>query len=74
MTPDTSEPTNEEPRKPSVADIPDVELLRRIVGRKGYGRKQPRWVRVMNRFSLGSTYARQLCCRFGFDPDEQVGA
>ena len=58
----------------SVNDIPDVELLRRAVGRRGHGRKEPRWVRVMDRFSLGSTYARQLCRRFGFDPDEKVGA
>lgn len=58
----------------SVNDIPDAELLRRCVGRKGHGRKEPRWVRVMDRFLLGSTYARQLCRRYGFDPDEKVGS
>lgn len=57
----------------SVNDIPDAELLRRILGRKGYGRKEPRWVRAMRLFALGSTYARQLCRRFGFEPDEMVG-
>lgn len=61
-------------RNGSVNDIPDSELLRRAVGRKGHGRKEPRWVRVMDRFALGSTYARELCRRYGFDPDEKVGA
>lgn len=56
-------------------DIPDEELLRRAVQQaratrsRGY---QPRWVAVMDTFLLGSTYAWQLCQRFGFDPDEKV--
>lgn len=61
----------------SVADIPDEELLRRAVcsardrsARKGY--RHWRWVAVMDTFALGSTYAQQLCQRFGLDPDEEV--
>jgi hypothetical protein len=61
----------------TVSDIADNELLRRAVNgararqyRKGC--KHPRWVAVMDAFSLGSTYAVQLCRRFGLDPDEQV--
>lgn len=56
--------------------ISDEELLRRAVRsarQKKYGHvKHPRWVGVMDSFSLGSTYARNLCRRFGFDPDEMV--
>lgn len=70
----TPTPTN---REPSVADIPDDELLRRAVTtalsrehRKGM--KHPRWAAVMSAFMLGSTYAHQLCARFGLDPSEQV--
>lgn len=58
----------------SVADIPDHELLRRAVLSftpvKTGGR--PRWSAVMRRFQLGSTYANQLCERFGVDPDTMV--
>lgn len=57
----------------SVNDIPDAELIRRALRFSRRGRKSPRWVRVADRFALGSTYARQLCRRFGFDPDEEVG-
>jgi hypothetical protein len=32
----------------------------------------PRWVAVMDAFSLGSTYARQLCAHFDLDPHEMV--
>lgn len=59
--------------EPSVNDIPDAELIRRALQFSNYGRKKPRWVRVMDRFALGSTYAHQLCRRFGFDPEEKVG-
>lgn len=38
--------------------------------RKGY--RHPRWVAVMDAFSLGSTYAAQLCRRYGLDPNETV--
>jgi hypothetical protein len=56
----------------SVADTPDAELLRRVV--RSVIRKRPRrhefaWVAVMEAFGLGSTYAAQLCRRFGIDPD-----
>ena len=61
----------------TVADISDAELLRRAVRaardrdhRKGY--KHPRWVAVMDAFSLGSTFARQLCRRLDLNPDEMV--
>ncbi len=58
----------------NVSNISDDELLRRAVTTaraKGRG-YQPRWVGVMDRFLLGSTYAMQLCRRFGLDPDEKV--
>jgi hypothetical protein len=64
-------------RTGTVADIPDDELLRRAVMsarnrqyRKGFA--HPRWNAVMDVFILGSTYAVQLCRRFGLDPDEAV--
>lgn len=56
-----------------VNDIPDAELLCRVLRRRGRGRKMERWVRTMDEFILGSTYAQQLCRRFGCDPDEKVG-
>lgn len=59
----------------SVADIPDEELLRRAVTSARSNRSrgyQPRWFAVMDAFLLGSTYAHQLCVRFGLDPDERV--
>jgi len=58
-----------------VNSIPDNELVGRAVRecRNGRGRsKVPVWAKVGDRFLLGSTYARQLCRRFGVDPDEQV--
>lgn len=61
----------------TVASIPDEELLRRAVETArarpvGRRKPQPRWVAVMGAFMLGSTYAHQLCRRFGLDPDEEV--
>lgn len=62
--------------KSHVSAIPDEALLRRAVGNarsnKCGRRKHPRWVAVHEAFSLGSTFAHQLCERFGFDPDEEV--
>lgn len=58
-----------------VNDIPDAELLGRAVRkctRLGRKPKVPRWTVVADRFCLGSTYAAQLCRRFGVDPDEMV--
>ena len=64
---------NPEPR--DVSSIPDCELLRRAVNsaRSPNTRgKHRRHVAVMHAFGLGSTYAWQLCQRFGIDPDELV--
>jgi len=57
-----------------VNDIPDAKLLSQVVRnvRAQRGRKQLRWVAIMDLTALGSTYARQLCRRFGMDPDEEV--
>lgn len=63
------------PKRGDVSDIPDTELLRRAVAgalnRRTRG-AHTRLEAVMDAFALGSTYARQLCARFGFDPDEMV--
>jgi hypothetical protein len=60
----------------SVSSIPDSELLERAVkSARANGpmrRAAPRWVAVMDNFQLGSTYAWELCRRFGLDPDEMV--
>lgn len=61
----------------TVDDIPDDALLKRAVANarsRGHrkGVKHARWVAVMDSFALGSTYARQLCRRFGLNPDEEV--
>ena len=61
----------------SVNSIPDADLLARAVAsarsrRHNKGHKHPRWVAVMDAFSLGSTYAAELCRRFGIDPEEEV--
>ena len=59
----------------SVADIPDAELIERALRTARPRRRigaQPRWSAVMDVFMLGSTYAAQLCRRFGLDPDEMV--
>jgi hypothetical protein len=61
----------------SVTDMDAAKLIGRAVGsarardsRKG--QKHPRWVAVMDTFSLGSTFAHELCRVHGFDPDELV--
>ena len=62
-------------RSGSVDDIADAAMLERVVrnARPPRGRrKSPRWVAVMELTALGSTYATQLCRRFGMDPDEIV--
>jgi hypothetical protein len=54
-------------------DMPtDEELLRRAVTNARAGRQFYRWEGVMEVFALGSTYAADLCRRFGLDPDEKV--
>ena len=35
--------------------------------------QRPRWAAVKDATGLGSTAARELCTRFKFDPEEQVG-
>lgn len=36
------------------------------------GKKHPRWVGVMDCFALGSTYSKELCEKFGLNPEEEV--
>lgn len=61
-------------RTRTVASIPDEELLRRAVknARPHQGRKAPLWSAVMDTFLLGSTFAHQLCLRFGEEPERTV--
>ena len=54
----------------SVNDIPDDELVRRAIAACKPKSGRPRWSIVSGTFCLGSTYAAQLCRRFGYDPDE----
>ena len=62
--------SNEKPER-GVADIPDAELLRRVVWHvtRKPRREEFAWAAVMKAFGLGSTYSAQLCRRFGVDPD-----
>ncbi len=54
----------------TVADIPDAALLDRVMRNlPRRPRRQPAWARVGDMFALGSTYSKQLCARFGIDPD-----
>lgn len=59
----------------AVNDIPDAQLLewavRNARSHHRRGRHQ-RWVAVMEVFGLGSTFAADLCRRYGLDPDEMV--
>lgn len=54
-----------------VNDISDAELLGRAVRNCKPKIGDPRWSAVSARFALGSTYAAQLCRRFGVDPHER---
>ena len=57
-----------------VSAISDADLVERAVRNAHAGRRRSeRWVHVMEAFALGSTFATQLCHRFGLDPDETVG-
>lgn len=63
----------------SVNDVPDNVLLGRAVRgirnvRGGRRPKVVRWSVVAERFALGSTYAAQLCRRYGVEPDEIVNS
>ena len=56
-------------REASVRDIADSELVRRVIYGLKPTRNFPLWVRVMDIFCLGSTYATQLCHIHGANPD-----
>ena len=58
-------------------EVSDDRLLLRAVANSRCRRiseavEHPRWVAVMDTFAVGSTYARLLCHRFGYNPDELV--
>ena len=56
-----------------LSEISDAVLLRRAAeNARPRQRREARWVVVMNLFGLGSTYAHELCARFGLDPDEVI--
>lgn len=63
-TPDPQQPAD-------VSSIPDAELIRRALASfrpvRSHGGIQL-WSKAMTLFGLGSSYARQLCVRHGFDP------
>lgn len=58
-------------REGSVEDISDAQLVERAVRNARRCSGGPMWGAVMEAFGLGSTYAAQLCSRFGVDPYEQ---
>ena len=56
----------------TVSDIPDAELLSRVVlhvSRTRKRRQEFAWVAVSDAFGLGSTSSAQLLRRFGLDHD-----
>lgn len=61
-----------------VNSIADAELIRRVIAncavrpRARNARTVPLWCKVSDAFSLGSTYAHQLCRKFGHDPEMMV--
>lgn len=61
------------------AQINDLELLHRVMRglHTRYKKKQnygsyPYWALIAEYFGMGSTEARKLCCRFGFNPDDAM--
>lgn len=60
----------------TVDDISDAILLGRAVrGCRPRGAGYwLRWTAVADQFALGSTYAGQLCRRYGVDPNESINA
>lgn len=59
----------------SVCEIPKDELISRAIRSFRPVRKRggvARWIKVMDLFSLGSTYAHELCRLHGCDPNEMV--
>lgn len=61
-------------KKGDVSDIPDSELVERAVRNARHGREEGHvlWSYVTDAFGLGSTYAAQLCRRFGLDPEHRT--
>ena len=53
---------------------PDDRILWGVVANAGSRsrEKKARWAHVMDATGQGSTVSRNLCKRFGFDPDEEV--
>lgn len=53
----------------------DKRILWGVVANAGRrsNRCMPRWAHVRNATALGSTKSAELCHRFGFDPDEEIG-
>jgi len=60
--------------QPSVNEIPDAKLIERAVrnSRPRNPGKSPRWHAVSVVFALGSTFAMELCRKYGVDPHEQI--
>lgn len=56
--------------------LSDEDLLKRAVANarvmRGRTCYHERWIGVSDVFALGYTYSKQLCRRFGFNPDELV--
>ncbi len=54
--------------------ITERELITRALNglKKGYRKKQARWVHVMKDFGVGSTVANAICHEYNVDPDEVV--
>ena len=57
--------------RPSQLDARLVEGAVRNAQPRGYG-AAPRWAAVRAAFGVGSTFAQELCRRFGLDPDEML--
>lgn len=49
-----------------------VERALRNARPRAVGGSEVRWSAVADAFGLGSTYATELCKKFGLNPDEQV--
>lgn len=69
-------PTAERPHRPThrgrVFDLDDL-VRRAVTYPPTTCRKAPRWSLVKSVFGLGNGSARDLCRRFGLDPDEMLG-
>lgn len=57
----------------SVSDGQLVENAVRNAGRLS-DRPAPRWHHVAEALAIGSSRAKDLCLRFGLDPDEERGS